>query len=72
MSLFFLFKFRGVVFDIFPLCWIYGDIFSGNEVECVLFDECSGQAYVDQLKEMENPVVALVNLARIAFDEDGW
>lgn len=38
----------------------------------MLFDECSGQAYVDQLKEMENPVVALVNLARIAFDEDGW
>lgn len=43
----------------------------GNELELVLFDECSGQVYYDQLKTMESPVVVLVNLARIAFDEEG-
>lgn len=46
-------------------------ICSGNELELVLFDECSGDVYYEQLKNMESPVVALVNLARIAFDEEG-
>ena len=37
----------------------------------VLFDECSGEVYYNQLKELESPVAVLVNLARIAFDEEG-
>lgn len=43
----------------------------GNDVELILFDECSGEVYYNQLKELESPVVVLVNLARIAFDEEG-
>lgn len=37
----------------------------------MLFDECCGQAYVDQLREESTAVVVLVNLARVAFDDDG-
>lgn len=49
----------------------YFHFHSDNDIECVLFDECSTNAYMAQLENMETPVVVLINLARIAFAEDG-
>ncbi|XP_028766670.1 uncharacterized protein LOC114724483 [Neltuma alba] len=42
-----------------------------NEIECILFDECSTNAYTSYLENMDSPVVALFNLARVSFADDG-
>lgn len=65
MSLIIEFKLLVLFYDVL-LFWC-----SGNELELVLFDECSGEVYYNHLKNLESPVVVLVNLARIAFDEGG-
>ncbi|XP_028778051.1 uncharacterized protein LOC114734595 [Neltuma alba] len=42
------------------------------DVECVLFDECSTNAYTAYLENMENPVVVVINLARVGFTDDAY
>ncbi|XP_028789424.1 uncharacterized protein LOC114745433 [Neltuma alba] len=42
-----------------------------NDVECVLYDQCASDAYMAYLQNTESPVVAVFNLARIGFSEDG-
>ncbi|XP_028782229.1 replication protein A 70 kDa DNA-binding subunit A-like isoform X2 [Neltuma alba] len=42
-----------------------------NDIECVLFDECSTDAYANYLENMETLVVVVINLARVGFAEDG-
>lgn len=44
---------------------------SGNDVECVLWDECSSESYADYIMNDEAPVVVVMNLARIGFSIDG-
>lgn len=41
------------------------------EVECVLWDECSEEAYSAYLKTKDPPVVVVLSFARIGFSEDG-
>ena len=45
--------------------------YSCNKLELILFDECSRDMYYEQLKHMEFLNVIVVNLTRIAFDEEG-
>ncbi|KAI9117879.1 hypothetical protein K1719_011021 [Acacia pycnantha] len=40
---------------------------TNNDLECVLFDECSTNAYMSQLENMETPIVVVLNIVRIAF-----
>ncbi|XP_054782777.1 replication factor A protein 1-like [Prosopis cineraria] len=42
-----------------------------NDVELVLYDECSTNAYMAQLEHKEGPIVVVINLCRIGFTEDG-
>lgn len=42
-----------------------------NEVECVLWDECSVEAYSDYIVNDATPVVVVFNLARVGFSLDG-
>ncbi|XP_054789830.1 replication protein A 70 kDa DNA-binding subunit B-like [Prosopis cineraria] len=43
----------------------------GHDVECILFDECSTNAFMNHLEITDHPAVAVFNLARIGFSEDG-
>ena len=43
----------------------------GNTVDCVLFDDCARDAHMCQMQNMSDPVVVVLNLARIAFRDDG-
>ena len=40
-------------------------------MECVLWDECSVEAYSDYIMNDATPVVVLFNLARVGFSLDG-
>ena len=42
-----------------------------NKVECVVFDECAYDAYMCQVHNTEQPVVMVLNLARVAFAAEG-
>lgn len=42
-----------------------------SDVECVLWDECSSEAYSDYIMNEATPVVVIFNLARIGFSLDG-
>ena len=44
---------------------------SENEVECVLYDECGTNAFRDKPKDTEEPIIVLLNLARVGFFR-GW
>ena len=40
-------------------------------VDCVLFDDCARDAHMCQVKNMTDSVAVVLNLARIAFRDDG-
>ncbi|XP_054817693.1 uncharacterized protein LOC129317387 [Prosopis cineraria] len=43
----------------------------GNAVDCILYDECATNAYQSHLENPQIPTVALLNLCRIGFSEEG-
>ncbi|XP_028797693.1 replication protein A 70 kDa DNA-binding subunit-like [Neltuma alba] len=42
-----------------------------NSVSCVLFDECATEVCMTDFTRLEAPIVILIQLGRIGFDEDG-
>lgn len=42
-----------------------------SDVECVLWDECSEEAYSTYLRNSKPPVVIVLSYAQIGFSEDG-